>query len=320
MNLNEIAKALGGEVSAGQVRAPAPGHSPADRGLSVKIAADAPDGFLVKLFNGGDEIAAKDYVRGKLGMSAWQPKRRGNGHASPSDADISNMLAPKVVPVATPSPPAPAPVAAPRVVAVYDYADEAGALLYQVLRMEPKDFRQRRPNGNGGWIYKDVFEGVTRVPYRWPELAIEMKAYPNAPIFYTEGEKDCDNVRALGLFATCVAGSVWTPEIAAVLKGPRYCLSRRQRQAGPRKGSKAGQALHGIANSIRVASFAELPEGGDVSDWIALDPERHDADALVARCHNAPLFDPAKAAAPGQRERFKLVRINDIALDDDPLC
>jgi hypothetical protein len=39
----------------------------------------------------------------------------------------------------------------PRIVATYDYQDEHGNLLLQVCRMEPKDFRQRRPDGNGGW-------------------------------------------------------------------------------------------------------------------------------------------------------------------------
>ena len=32
-----------------------------------------------------------------------------------------------------------------------NYTDEAGVLLSQVVRYEPKDFRQRRPNGYGGW-------------------------------------------------------------------------------------------------------------------------------------------------------------------------
>src|SRR6266576_1722566 len=33
-----------------------------------------------------------------------------------------------------------------RIVAAYDYADDKGELLYQVVRLEPKDFRQRRPD------------------------------------------------------------------------------------------------------------------------------------------------------------------------------
>jgi hypothetical protein len=35
------------------------------------------------------------------------------------------------------------------IVATYDYTDESGVLLFQVVRLVPKDFRQRRPNGTG---------------------------------------------------------------------------------------------------------------------------------------------------------------------------
>src|SRR5512139_1614153 len=38
-----------------------------------------------------------------------------------------------------------------QIVATYDYRDEGGALLYQKVRYAPKDFRIRRPDGNGGW-------------------------------------------------------------------------------------------------------------------------------------------------------------------------
>lgn len=51
----------------------------------------------------------------------------------------------------------------PRMVATYDYRDAAGALAFQVARFEPKDFRQRRPDGKGGWVWD--MKGVTRVPY-----------------------------------------------------------------------------------------------------------------------------------------------------------
>jgi len=40
-----------------------------------------------------------------------------------------------------------------RIKATYDYLDEMGRLLYQVVRYEPKDFKQRRPDGNGSWIW-----------------------------------------------------------------------------------------------------------------------------------------------------------------------
>ena len=39
-----------------------------------------------------------------------------------------------------------------KIEATYNYTDESGNLLFQVVRFNPKGFRQRRPDGNGGWI------------------------------------------------------------------------------------------------------------------------------------------------------------------------
>ena len=41
------------------------------------------------------------------------------------------------------------------IIATYDYTDQAGRLLYQVCRLEPKDFRQRRADGNAHNWRKD---------------------------------------------------------------------------------------------------------------------------------------------------------------------
>ena len=47
--------------------------------------------------------------------------------------------------------PRPTKHAKKRVVAKYNYTDENGKLLFQVLRYDPKEFNQRRPDGEGGW-------------------------------------------------------------------------------------------------------------------------------------------------------------------------
>jgi hypothetical protein len=170
-DIRQIAQALGGEVSAGQICAPAPGHSPADRGMSVRVDAAAPGGFVVNLFNGGDPIAARDYVRGRLGLPACNGA--GNGTVSVRDA---------------------APIAS------YPYRNADGVVVYEVLRYKPKSFAQRVPNGTGGFIYK--LDGVPRVLYRLPELM----QFPSATVFICEGEKDADAVAALGLCATTISG------------------------------------------------------------------------------------------------------------------
>src|SRR5262245_61227123 len=121
LNAQQIARALCGEVSGNEVRCPGPGHSPKDRSLSIKIDANAPGGFLVHSHAGDDGIKCKDYVRERLGLGSF--KRNGFNHATA----------------------APAETARGRIVATYDYFDEAGALLFQVCRLDPKSFRQRVP-------------------------------------------------------------------------------------------------------------------------------------------------------------------------------
>src|SRR5262245_30839349 len=103
-----------------------------------------------------------------------------------------------------------------KIVASYDYQDEIGNLLFQVVRFEPKTFRQRRAaNGEWSWSVK----GIRNVPYRLPEL-IEDIALEHV-IFVVEGEKDVDNLRALGIPATCNAGGAgkWREDLNRYLEG-----------------------------------------------------------------------------------------------------
>ena len=85
--------------------------------------------------------------------------------------------------------------------AEYEYRDNAGVVRYVVERRMPKDFRQKRPNGFGGWIYD--LKGVTPLPYRLPEL---LAADPAEPVIIVEGEKDVDRLRAAGFVATTSSG------------------------------------------------------------------------------------------------------------------
>ena len=72
-----------------------------------------------------------------------------------------------------------------RIVAAYPYRDESGSnLLYEVVRFEPKDFRQRRPGPNGeGWTWN--LNGTRRVLYNLPEVLAAKS------VLICEGEKDC---------------------------------------------------------------------------------------------------------------------------------
>ncbi len=75
LDLRTIARALDGEITAGKVIAPAPGHSLRDRSLWVIPSWQAPDGFRVHCFSPGDDWReARDYVRAKLGIdpNGWR--------------------------------------------------------------------------------------------------------------------------------------------------------------------------------------------------------------------------------------------------------
>src|SRR4051812_42136877 len=76
MDLQMIARALGGEVCGRQVRAPGPGHTRQDRSLSIRFDPCAPDGFLTYSFSGDDWRTCRDHVRDHLRLPAWNKGRR----------------------------------------------------------------------------------------------------------------------------------------------------------------------------------------------------------------------------------------------------
>ena len=178
LDLQAVARALGGNVSGGQVLAPGPGHSAGDQSMSVKLDPNAPDRIIANSFSGDSVADCRDHVRSKLGLPAFKP----NGRRAPkSSGDVEALLRRAL---ATP-PPAAKPVIS------YDYRDERGELLFQVVRTEPKSFRQRRPDGSGGWVWS--LGDVRRVPYRLSEIL----KYEDATIFLCEGEKDADRAAQL---------------------------------------------------------------------------------------------------------------------------
>jgi RecA-family ATPase/5S rRNA maturation endonuclease (ribonuclease M5) len=268
-DLQSLARALGGVVSGKEVLAPGPGHSAKDRSLSVTLDPNAPDGFIVNSFAGDDPIRCKDFVREKAGLPAFnggrKPKPKFNIHKFTNTQKTSAEQKSKVV-------------------ATYAYTDDKGELLYEVVRLEPKSFRQRRPKGNGAWTWN--VDGCRRVPYRLQDLL----KYPDACVFVCEGEKDADRVASLDHCATTVACGDWTEDCITPLAGRDVLILEDNDDAGRKKALEAAQALHGKAKTIRIVRLPGLPEKGDVSDW--LDADLRNASKLVNVCFEAPLWTP----------------------------
>ncbi|MGY8704604.1 toprim domain-containing protein [Bradyrhizobium sp. 18BD] len=76
LTLDELAHRLGGDVHGLNVLAPGPGHSAADRSLSILIDPTAPDGFIVHSFAGDPPMECRDYVRSAIGVRGGQLTRR----------------------------------------------------------------------------------------------------------------------------------------------------------------------------------------------------------------------------------------------------
>lgn len=151
----------------------------------------------------------------------------------------------------------------PRIVETYDYRDESGNVLFQVVRYDPKDFRQRRPDGKGGSTWS--IKGVRVVPYRLPGLLADL----TRPVFVVEGEKDVDNLARIDVLATCNAGGAgkWTAKHAEFLRGRRVFVSVDNDEAGRNHAQQVAQTLQGIAESVRILKLPGLSAKGDVSDW-----------------------------------------------------
>jgi len=184
----------------------------------------------------------------------------------------------------------------PQIVATYDYLDEDGELAYQAVRLEPgpdgapKTFRQRRPDGKGGWIWN--LQKTRLVLYRLPELldsAIDGRA-----AFLVEGEKDVETLRSIGLCATtnAMGAGKWRPEYSEVLQGRDVFILPDNDDIGRKHAKEAADSLSGAAASVKIVELPGLGPKGDVSDWLILpgnDKER--------------LLELVKAAKPYRAEK-----------------
>ncbi len=168
----------------------------------------------------------------------------------------------------------------PQITNVYQYHDEHGELLYEVVRYFLKSFRQRRPEGSGDYTWS--VKGVRRVPYRLPEV---INAVENDQrVFICEGEKDADALRALGLTATTNSAGAgkWQDEFARYFEGANVVILPDNDEPGVKHAAEVVNALSHTACEVRVVMLPSLPPSGDVSDWLASGQGREELEQIVA--------------------------------------
>lgn len=162
------------------------------------------------------------------------------------------------------------PSKAKSIVATYDYTDENGKLLFQALRYQPKDFKQRQPITGGDWRYN--LKGVRRVLYRLPEVLKGIAA--GRPIYVTEGEKDANKIIELGAVATCnpMGAGKWTGKAgesySKTLEGADVRILPDNDKPGRDHAEKVALSLSGRARSIKIINLPDISSKQDPYDWI----------------------------------------------------
>jgi hypothetical protein len=160
-----------------------------------------------------------------------------------------------------------------RIVADFNYHDADGKLLFQAIRLEPgkdgakKEFRQRQPDGNGGWVWN--LKGVNLVPYRLPEL---LAANPEIPVYIAEGERKVDVLIGMGMVATCSAmgANKWRKEYSQHLAARHVVILPDNDDPGRKHAEDVAEKLREIAASVTIFNLPDLPPKGDIVDWAGL--------------------------------------------------
>lgn len=153
---------------------------------------------------------------------------------------------------------------------VYDYRDENGELLFQVLRVpQPggkKTFRQRVPDvtAKKGWRWS--LGDVRRVPYRLPDLMAAVEA--GHEVYIAEGEKDVHALLLAGVAATCNSGGAgkWTAAHSAYLAGAVVRIVADRDGPGQGHARQVARTLADVATSVTIL---EPAVGKDAHDHLA---------------------------------------------------
>ncbi len=190
------------------------------------------------------------------------------------------------------------------IIATYDYSNESGELLFQVARTKAKEFPPRRRDENGKWTWG--LGDLPRVLYRLPEL---LRAKPNQVIFIVEGEKDADNLSEIGLIATTNAGGAgnWqtTSQNAQCLYDRKIAILPDNDLPGRNHAEQVARTLYGKADKIKIIELQDLPESGDVSDWLK---NGGTAQRLMEIAIQAPTYRPKESPQSGVRSNESAVR------------
>ncbi len=217
-----------------------------------------------------------------------------------------------------------------KIVKQYDYKDDQGNLIFQVVRTEPKGFFQRRPHGlfwalglSKGWYEQKIpLESFTQIRncsndkdtppspsavwleakqpilFHLPEV---MDAIKNGlPIFIFEGEKDAENAATWDIVSTtCPMGAgKWRPHYTQTLVDCKEVLIVADKDEVGRK--HAIEVANELANAGIRVKIIELPDINsttvkDFSDWMEAGGQKSQFEELI---QNVPYHEASYSTEP----------------------
>jgi len=155
-------------------------------------------------------------------------------------------------------------------ITTYTYPDENGNEFHLKDRLEPgsngkkKTFRFRHLV-NGKWNYSRRDE--KKLLYNLPELIKAKYA------FIVEGENKVECLKKLGYPATCLdsgASSPWIEEYNEPFRNKqKVVILPDNDEAGRRYAQTVAHGLKAVVPTIQIVELPNLPEKGDVVDWMA---------------------------------------------------
>jgi hypothetical protein len=161
--------------------------------------------------------------------------------------------------------------------AVYEYCNDSGAVVFRKLRCSGKRFFTERPDGNGGWI-KNLDGIIERPLYNLPAVL----AAPN--IAFCEGEKDADRLnllfaeQSMSDWAATTnfdgAGKPWRADYGRWMAKKNIVFLPDNDDAGRQHVETFAAGASAVAASVAVLPLPDLPEKGDVSDYLDIHSDK----------------------------------------------
>ncbi|MEN6350735.1 MAG: AAA family ATPase [Syntrophomonas sp.] len=193
----------------------------------------------------------------------------------------------------------------PQTVAVYNYIDVDGNLVYQVVRQRQsngnKGFYQRHPDGHGGWI--NNMNGVIPLPYQLPRLIKTLEE--GHAVLIVEGEKDCDRLVKLGFTATTNHGGAgkWGENHSKYFTaGSKVVILPDNDEPGRKHARSVAGQLHSQGCQVRIIELPGLPEKGDVSDWLDAGHDKPELMKLIVEAFEKELDPDIPKGASNQNQ------------------